>query len=57
MAEKKDCVSVSKVVYKQKLCNLQELYTAFEEKHPNLNIGMSKFCVLRPKWCVWLTQK
>ena len=28
------------------LCNLQELYTAFKEKHPNVNIGFSKFCVL-----------
>ena len=34
------------------LCDLQELYTAFKEKHPNVNIGLSKFCALRPKWCV-----
>ena len=34
------------------LCNLQELYTAFKEKHPNVNIGFSKFCALRPKQCV-----
>ena len=34
------------------LCNLQEFYTAFKEKHPNVNIGFSKFCALRPKWCV-----
>ena len=34
------------------LCNLQELYTAFKEKHPNVNIGFSRFCALRPKWCV-----
>ena len=34
------------------LCNVQELYTAFKEKHPNINIGFSKFCALRPKWCV-----
>ena len=34
------------------LCNLQEFYTAFKEKHPNINIGFSKFCALRPKWCV-----
>ena len=34
------------------LCNLQELYTAFKEKHPNVNIGFSKFCTLRPKWCI-----
>ena len=32
------------------LCNLQELYTDFKEKHPNVNIGSSKFCALRPKW-------
>ena len=34
------------------LCNLQELYTAFKEKHPNVNIGFSKLCALRPKWSV-----
>ena len=34
------------------LCNLQELYTAFRERHPNLNIGFSKFCALRLKLCV-----
>ena len=45
MTEKKDYVSVSKGVHKQKLCNfqkscnLQELHTAFKEKHPNVNIG------------------
>ena len=32
--------------------NLQEFYTAFKEKHQNVNIGFSKFCALRPKWCV-----
>ena len=58
MPEKKRHVSVSKGVHKQNfvtcksLCNLQELYTAFKEKHPNVNIGFSKFCALRPKWCV-----
>ena len=46
----KDYVSVSKGVHKKSfltcknLCNLQELYTAFKEKHPNVNIGFSKFC-------------
>ena len=34
------------------LCNLQELYTAFIGKHPNVNIGFSKFCSMRPMWCV-----
>ena len=32
--------------------NLQEFYAAFKEKHPNVNIGFSKFCALRPKWLV-----
>ena len=63
MPEKKDYVSVSKGVHKQKLgnvpkfCNLEELYTAFKEKHPNVNIGFSKFCTLRPKWCVVASSK
>ena len=66
MPEKKYYVGVSKGVHKQKLgnfqvttfasyrslCNLQELYTAFKENHPNVNIEFSKFCVLEPKWCV-----
>ena len=34
------------------LSNWQELCTAFKEKHPNVNIGFSKFFTLRPKWCV-----
>ena len=60
MLRKKDCVSVIKGVHKQKLCNLQEPYTNFKEKHLNVNIGFSKFCTSRPKWCVlagWLSQK
>ena len=36
----------------ESLCNLQELYTAFKEKHLNVNVGFSKFCALRPKLCV-----
>ena len=31
---------------------MQELYTAFIEKHPKVNIRSSKFCALRPKWSV-----
>ena len=55
--EKKDYVSVSKGVHKQNfsifkgLCDLQELYAVFKEKHPNVNIGFSRFCAQRPKWC------
>ena len=42
----KDYVSLGKKVYKQKrlmLCNLNELYTAFKEKHPNSKIGPLSF--------------
>ena len=55
--EKKDYVSVSKGVHKQNfatcksLCDLKEFYAAFKEKHPNVNIGLSRFCAQRPKWC------
>ena len=55
MPGKKDYVSISKGIHKQKrliLCNLKELYAAFKEKYPNIKIGFSKFCMLRPKWCV-----
>ena len=31
---------------------MNELYTAFKEKHPNSKIGLSKFCSFQPKWCV-----
>ena len=55
--EKKDCVSVSNGIHKQKLCTLYELYTGFKEKHPNLNIGFSKSCALRPKWCALVGSK
>lgn len=55
MPGKKDKVSISKNVYEQKrllLCNLNELYAAFKFEYPALKIGLSKFCSLRPKWCV-----
>lgn len=42
-------------VQKQKrlvLCNLNELYLEFKNKYPDMKIGRSKFCELRPKWCV-----
>ena len=58
MPENKDYVCVSKGVYKKNfticksLCKLQKLYTASKQKHPNVNIGFSKFCALRPKSCV-----
>ena len=51
----KDFVSVSRNVHKQKrllLCNLKELHQAYKAKFPDHNISLSKFCQLRPKWCV-----
>ena len=39
------------------LCNLQELYPAFKEKHSNVNIGFSKFFAFRPKWWVLVGSK
>ena len=59
MPGKKDYVSVGKGskgrVHEQKrllLCNLHELYTTFKVIYPDAKIGFSKFCSLRPKWCV-----
>ena len=43
---------MSKGVNGQILCNLQELYTAFKKKHPNVNTEFDKFCALRAKWGV-----
>ena len=55
MLGKKDYVSIGQNVHKQKrlvLCNLSELHNGFRDKYPNIKIGFSKFCTLRPKWCV-----
>lgn len=55
MPGKKDCVSISRNKHMQKrliLCNLHELFTAFKLQNPLAKIGFSKFCSLRPKWCV-----
>ena len=51
----KDSVSVGKNKHEQKrllLCNIKELYALFKQYHPDVTIGFSKFCSLRPKWCV-----
>ena len=48
-------MSIARNVHKQKrllLCNLKELYCAYKEKYPHHKVGLSKFCKLRPKWCV-----
>ena len=51
----KDYVSIEDGVHKIKrlvLCNLRELFVAFKERNPDVKIGFSKICTLRPKWCV-----
>lgn len=55
MPGQKDKVSIKKNEYAQKrliLCNLSELYAKFKFDHPDIKIGISKFCSLRPKYCV-----
>ena len=39
------------------LANLKELHMEFKKRHPDLQIGLSKFCSLRPKWCVTVDSK
>ena len=34
------------------LCNLKELYQYFKNKFSRYILGFSKFCTLRPRWCV-----
>ncbi|KAK2721504.1 hypothetical protein QYM36_003703 [Artemia franciscana] len=51
----KDKVRIKKDIYRQKrliLSNLRELYSCFKWECPDLKIGFSKFCSIRPKWCV-----
>lgn len=55
----KDCVTVrhedgtkEKIQKRLILCNINELFKKFKDTHPELKIGRSKFCELRPKWCV-----
>ena len=53
----KDDVSVGYKIHQQKrllLCNLKELFIEFRNIHSNIKISFSKFCSLRPKWCVLL---
>ena len=55
LSGKKDYVSIQKDVNKQKqlvLCNLHELFVAFKERNPDVEIGFSKFCTVCLKWCV-----
>jgi hypothetical protein len=55
----KDFMSVKerggKRVHKQRrllLLNLNELHMLFKQRRPDINVGLSKFCELRPKECV-----
>lgn len=34
------------------LLNLKEAHYLFQRENANLKIGLSKFCSLRPKWCI-----
>ena len=55
MPGKKDCVSIAKNVHMQKrliLSSLKELFESFRSRNPSIQVGYSKFCSLRPKWCV-----
>ena len=55
MPGRKDFVSIKRNAHKQRhllLCNLKEAYTTFKERYPDIKIGFSKFCSLRPKWCI-----
>ena len=55
MPGKSDCVSVKGVKHQKRLIlsNMRELYQKFKEQNPDKKIGFSKFCSLRPKWCVY----
>ena len=51
----KDKVSLGNKVHHQKrlmLCTIKELYSIFKENHPSIKIGLTKFQLLKPKWCV-----
>ena len=55
MPGKKDYVSIERNKHEQKrliLCNLKELYSLFKGEYPDIKLSFSKFCGLRPKWCI-----
>ena len=55
----KDCITVDgvKVSKRLLLVKIEQLYRKFKDKHPDLKIGLSKFCSMRPKWCVLVGSK
>ena len=61
---RKDKVSIKlpdgSKVEKQKrllLANLKELHLEFKKRNPSMEIGLSSFCALRPKWCLTVDSK
>ena len=55
MPGKKDFVSVQKNINEQThllLRNLSDFYSNFKQDFPKAKISFSKFCSLRPKWCI-----
>ena len=64
MPDKKYNVSVSNGVHKQRLGKLQKVFVKCnnyiplsKKTHPDVNIGFSTFCDLRPKCCVLADSK
>ena len=56
---KRDFVSVKRNVHEQKkllLSNLKELFSEFGKRNPNVKVGFSSFCMLRPKCCCLVGQ-
>lgn len=58
----KECVAIrnekGEKVSKQKrllLTNIREMYVEYKHRYPEDKIGFSKFCELRPRWCVTVT--
>ena len=54
MSGRKDCLSIARNIYKQKiliLCNLKDLFNAFKMKCPKVKIGFLTFASLCLKWC------
>ena len=39
------------------LVRLKQLYIEFKKRNPQLKIGFTKFCELRPKWCITAASK
>lgn len=33
-------------------CDLREIYSCFKWEYLDVKLGFSKFCCLKPKWCV-----